>query len=212
MRQLKLKLFKTSTCPRFVWGFFICDFPITHMASNQAAASCHVRVGAAWKNRLAEVDCSYSKAMAAWTTMYKKLHTAKAARHISPKDPVVRSLPLRRLWIKPSCWGLSSTFSKRWWRQWRKTLVPQIWLPHMLRQKFRQQTMQACLTHCADLTVLGQTMRTFQGNADLWSTTLSSLRNPSSSLLSNSDTNTLAHNKDLYLWWKLALPQCQVCK
>ena len=104
-------------------GFLHLWLPHYSHGFNEAAASCHMvhtsRVHAAWQNRLTEVDCSYSKAMAAWTTMYKKLNTVEAARHISPRDPVVRSLPLRRLWIKPSCWGLSSTFSKRWWRQWR---------------------------------------------------------------------------------------------
>ena len=82
--------------------------------------SCHMvhtsRVSAAWQNWLTQVHCSYSMAMAAWTTLHKKLHTAKAAWHMCSRGPVVRSLPFRRLWSKPSCWGVSSAFSKKWWR------------------------------------------------------------------------------------------------
>jgi hypothetical protein len=145
--------------------------------------------------------------------MYKKLHSAKAATYMCSRDPMVRSIAtqetLREAGMRrPAFHPFQEVVNVM--RDdpgaTKKKLTTQV------KAKVQEADNAVRLAHSASLTVQGQTVRDFQGRAaDLWSTTVLSLPESTFKFTLNAVTDTLPHNRNLFLWKKLSSPQCQLC-
>ena len=82
----------------------------------------------------------------------------------------------------------------------------------LVKAKVQAAENAAQLAHSARLEVQGQLVRDFPDKpADLWSSTVQSLPECAFKFALNAVTNTLLHNKNLFLWKRLSSPQCQLC-
>ena len=218
-RQQKLKLFKAGICPRLAWDLSISDFPLTWLQTKlQPLATRYLKrwcglARSADPSRLFLPKANGGLDLPALTTMYKKLHTAKAASHMCSRDPVVRSIATQETLRE-------AKLQRPAFRPFQEVVNVMKEDPGATRKKITTHVKakvqaadnEARLTHCAGLKVQGQTVRSFQGKAaDLWSTTVQSLPEHVFKFALNAVTNTLPHNKNLFLWKKLTSPKCQLC-
>ena len=147
------------------------------------------------------------------TTVYKKLHTAKAASYMCSRDPMVRSRATKET-LKESVlkrlafWQFQEVVDvmKQDPGATKKEVIT------LVKAKVQAADNAARLSHSAGLEVQGQLVRDFPGKpADLWSSTVQSLPERVFKFALNAVTNTLPYNKNLFLWKKLSSPQYQLC-
>ena len=144
------------------------------------------------------------------TTVYKKLHAAKAANFMCSRDSMVRGI------------GTWNTLQER--HQKRPAFHPYTKVIEAMKEdpeanrraitrkvKARVQAEDATtrLTHSTQLAVQGQTVCDFEGkDTEAWTSVVLSLPEQTFKFALNSTTDTLSHNKNLCLWKKLKSPSC----
>ena len=100
-RQQKLKLFEVGICPCLAWDLSVSDFPSTWLQTKlQPLATAFLKMWSglakpADTSRLFLPKCNGGLGLPSMTTLYKKLHAAKAASHICSTDPVVRAIAIQ---------------------------------------------------------------------------------------------------------------------
>ena len=218
-RQQKLRLFKAGICPRLSWDLSVSVFPLTWLQTKlQPLATRYLKrwcglARSADTSRLFLPKANGGLDLPELTTMYKKLHAAKAASYMCSRDPTVRSIATQET--------LREAAQRRpAYRPFQEVVDVMKEDPGATKKKITTQVkakVQAAdnaarLAHSAGLTVQGQTVRDFQGRAaDLWSTTVQSLPERAFKFALNAVTDTLPHNRNLFLWKKMSSPQCQLC-
>ena len=147
------------------------------------------------------------------TTVYKKLHAAKAANSMCSRDSMVRGIATQK------------TLQER--HQKRPAFHPYTQVVEAMKEdpganrrtitrkvKARVQAEDTTtrLTHSTQLAVQGQTVRDFEGkDAEAWTSVVLSLPELTFKFALNSTTDTLPYNKNLCLWKKLKSPSCPLC-
>ena len=206
-RQQKLKLYKVGICPRLTWDLLVSDFPTTWLQTKlQPLATSFLKkwsglANSADTSRLFLPKANGGLDLPELTTLYTKLHAAKAASYMYSRDPVVRSIAtqetlkeakLKRPVFRPFQEVVEAMKDDP--GATRKRITTQV------KAKVQAADNEARLAHGAGLSVQGQTVRDFHGRAaDLWSTTVQSLPERVFKFALNALTDTLPHNCNLHL-------------
>jgi len=218
-RQQKLKLFKACICPRLTWDLSVADFSVTWLETKlQPLATRYLKK---WSGLAKSADTSrlyLPKAnggleLPALTTVYKKLHAAKAASYMCSRDPAIREIATRET-------TRESTLQRLSFHPFREVVSVMVEDPGATKKqvttsvkaKVQAADNEARLSHCTSLTRQGQTARSFQGKgAEIWSNAIQTLPEALFKFALNAVTDTLPHNKNLCLWKRLPSPHCPLC-
>jgi hypothetical protein len=218
-RQQKIKLFKVSICPRLTWDLSISDLPVSWLQNTlQPIATRFLKrwsglAKSADPNRLFLPKSNGGFELPHLTTLYKKIHCAKAGSHMYSNDPTVRAIATQDTLHE-------SMLQRASFRPHQRVVEVMKEDPGaskkqvIARVKSTVQTEDTAdrLAHTTSLPVQGLTVREFEGSvAQNWSKAIFSLPDWCFKFALNAVTDTLPHNLNLYRWKKLSSPKCQLC-
>ena len=218
-RQQKLLLFRVGLCPRLSWDLSVSDFSTNWLKSTlQPLATRYLKkwsglARTADPNKLFLPKANGGLDLPELTTLYKKLHAAKAASFMYSRDPMVRAIASHA--TRQEERGKRTVFQpykevvevmKRDPGASKQTITKAV------KARVQAEDTTTRLNHSTGLVVQGQTVRNFKGkDADTWASVVLSLPEKIFKFALNSSTDTLPHNKNLCLWKKLKSPSCPLC-